>query len=40
MKIKLSQIGSIVYLVVLANYLGTTSGTIINMAKQDAWFSV
>ena len=40
MKIKLSQIGSVVYLVVLANYLGTTSGTIINMAKQDAWFSV
>lgn len=39
-KIKLSQISSIVYLLVLANYLGTTSSTIINIAKQDAWFSV
>lgn len=39
-KYKLSQIAGVVYLLVLANYLGTTSNTVINLAKQDAWFSI
>lgn len=39
-KITISQIWSTVYLMVLANYLGTTSSNVINLAKQDAWFSI
>lgn len=39
-KIPLSQIGCCVYLLILANYLGTTCNNIIILAKQDAWISI
>jgi len=39
-KITLSQVASLIYILILFNYIGTTSDTIIPLAKQDAWLSI
>lgn len=39
-KITNAQMGSIIYMLSLANGIGTTSNTLIGIAKQDAWISI
>lgn len=39
-KIAVSEVGSLAYILILFNYLGTTSDSIIPLAKQDSWISI
>lgn len=39
-KITNSQVGSLAYILILFNYLGTTSDSIIPLVKQDSWISI
>lgn len=39
-KITVSEVGSLAYILILFNYLGTTSDSIIPLVKQDSWISI
>ncbi|MEG1647675.1 MAG: GerAB/ArcD/ProY family transporter [Bacilli bacterium] len=39
-KITSSQLGSIIYLMILSNCIGTTTNTVLTIARQDSWLSI
>ena len=39
-KITVSEVGALAYILILFNYLGTTSDSIIPLVKQDSWISI